>query len=277
MDPLEARRQLNAYILGLETKIEPVPHIRDRSIPSTGYEIPIRIYTPEGDGPFPVLIFIHGAGWVAGNLDTHDNVCRCLCARVKCVVVSVDYGLAPEHKFPRPVAESYQVYEWILKHPDQIAIDPERIAIGGDSSGGNIAAAVCLMARDRKNAKIVFQLLVNPALDLSAYDESFGNMPWFREQYLGDEQDSIHPYASPLLAESLAELPPAFIVVGEHDLLRTEGEAFGRRLREAGVNANVYYQAGKGHLAGDFARATEEASEAVDQSVAVLREVFGNS
>jgi acetyl esterase len=284
MDPLEAREQLNAYILGLETRIEPVPCIRDSSVPSTGYEIPIRIYTPEGDGPFPVLIFIHGAGWVAGNLDTHDNVCRCFCARVGCVVVSVDYGLAPEHKFPKPVEESYQVYEWILKHPDQIAIDPERItidldriAMGGDSSGGNIAAAVCLMARDRNSARIVFQLLVNPALDLAAYDESYGNMRWFREQYLRDGKDATDPYASPLLAENLAELPPAFIVVGEFDLLRTEGEAFGKQLREAGVNARVYCQAGKGHLAGDFARATEEASEAVDLCVAALGEVFGDS
>jgi acetyl esterase len=182
--------------------------------------------------------------------------------------------LAPESKFPIPVEESYQVYEWLLKNADLLNIDPERITIGGDSSGGNIAAAVCLMARDRKNAKIVFQLLINPALDLSVYDESYGNMKWFREQYLRDEKDITSPYASPLLAKNLEDLPAAFIVVGEHDALRAEGEAFGRKLREAGVSVDVYCQVNKGHLAGDFARATEEASEAVDLSVAVLREVF---
>ena len=276
MDPLEARKQLNAYIMGLDTKIEPVKSIRDTLVPSESYEIPIRIYMPEGEGPFPLLIFIHGAGWVAGNLDTHDNVCRCLSSRAKCVVVSVDYRLAPESKFPIPVEESYQVYEWILKNADLLNIDPERITIGGDSSGGNIAAAVCLMAKDRKNAKIVFQLLINPALDLSVYDESYGNMKWFREQYIRDEKDITNPYASPLLAKNLEDLPPAFIVVGEHDALRAEGEAFGKKLREAGVSVNVYCQVNKGHLAGDFARATEEASEAVDLSVAVLREVFRN-
>jgi acetyl esterase len=274
MDPLEARNQLNAYIMGLEAKIEPVKSIRDTSVSGESYEIPIRIYMPEGDGPFPILIFIHGAGWVAGNLDTHDNVCRCLSSRANCVVVSIDYRLAPESKFPIPVEESYQVYEWILKNADLLNVDPERITIGGDSSGGNIAAAVCLMAKDRKNAKIVFQLLINPALDLSVYDESYGNMKWFREQYLRDENDITNPYASPLLAKNVEDSPAAFIVVGEHDALRAEGEAFAKKLREAGVSANVYCQANTGHLAGDFARATEEASEAVDLSVAVLREAF---
>lgn len=274
MDPLEVRNRLNTYIMGLETKIEPVKDIRNTSVPGEDYEIPIRIYTPEGEGLFPLLLFMHGAGWVAGNLDTHDNVCRCLSSRAKCVVVSVDYRLAPESKFPIPVEESYQVYEWILKNPDLLNIDPERITIGGDSSGGNIAAAVCLMAKDRGKAKIVFQLLINPALDMSVYDENSGNMKWFREQYLRDEKDISNPYASPCLAASLEDLPPAFIVVGEHDVLRAEGEAFGRKLREAGVSANVYRQAKKGHLAGNFARATAEASEAVDLSVAVLREVF---
>jgi acetyl esterase len=274
MDPLEARKRLNAYIMGLEAKIEPVRNVRDTSVSGESYEIPIRIYMPEGDGPLPLLIFIHGAGWVAGNLDTHDNVCRCLSSRAKCVVVSIDYRLAPESKFPIPVEDSYQVYEWILKNADLLNIDPERITIGGDSSGGNIAAAVCLMAIDRKNARIVFQLLINPALDLSVYDESYGNMKWFREQYLRDEKDITNPYASPLLAKNMEALPAAFIVVGEHDVLRAEGEAFGRKLREAGVSANAYCQIDKGHLAGDFARATEEASEAVDLSVAVLREVF---
>jgi acetyl esterase len=276
MDPSEARKRLNTYIMGLEAEIEPVKDVRDASVPGESHEIPIRIYMPEGEDPFPLLIFIHGAGWVAGNLDTHDNVCRCLSSRATCVVVSVDYRLAPESRFPIPVEESYQVYEWIVKNPDLLHIDPERIAIGGDSSGGNIAAAVCLMARDRENAKIVFQLLINPALDLSAYDKDFGNMKWFREQYVRDEKDITNPYASPLLAQNMKDLPPAFVVVGEHDVLGAEGEAFGKRLREAGVSANVYCQAKRGHLAGDFARATEEASEAIDLSVAVLKEVFRN-
>jgi acetyl esterase len=275
MDPLEARRQLNAYILELETDIESVNQVRDASIPCKEHEIPIRIYEPDGDGPFPLLIFIHGAGWVAGNLDTHDNVCRCLCSRVKCVVLSVDYRLAPECKFPVPVEESYHVYDWSLKNPHVINIDPERIAIGGDSAGGNIAAGVCLVAKDRNNLKIIFQLLVNPALDLTGYEvEGFENMRWFRDQYLRDEKDIVNPHASPLLAKNLENLPSAFIITGEHDVLSAEGEVYARRLREAGVSANLYCQGNKGHLSGEFARATKGAEEAVNLSVVVLKEAF---
>jgi acetyl esterase len=275
MDPKEARDQINAYIMALDTDIEPVWKISDTSIPYENHQVPIRIYQPEGDGPFPLLIFIHGAGWVAGNLETHDNICRCLSARAACVVLSVDYSLAPEHKFPVPLEESYHAYVWALENADVINIDPDRVAIAGDSSGGNIGAAVCLAARERGHSKIIFQLLVNPALDLSAYEgEGFTQMKWFREQYIRDENDIRNPYGSPLLAEDLGGLPPAFIITGEHDSLNLEGEAYARRLCDAGVSANVYRQANKGHLSGDFARATAGAEEAVDLCVAVLKAAF---
>jgi len=275
MKPQEARDYINTYILELKTDIEPVWDIRDIRVPYEGHETPVRIYTPEGEGPFPLLVFIHGAGWVAGNLDTHDNICRCFASRVQCIVLSVDYRLAPESKFPIPVEESYRVLVWAVENGRLVNADSERVAIAGDSSGGNIAAAVCLMARERDGPVIRFQLLVNPALDLSAYDgEGFEQMKLFREQYLRGTDDITNPYASPLLAESLEGLPPAFIITGEHDCLHVEGEAYARRLCEAGVAANVYRQADKGHLSGDFARATQEAEEAVDLSVAVLKAAF---
>ncbi|MBN1314843.1 MAG: alpha/beta hydrolase [Anaerolineales bacterium] len=272
MEPEIERQQINTHILELETEVEPIKNIRNIHVPFHDRSIPVRIYTPPMEGPFPLLVYIHGAGWVAGNLDTHDNICRRLAARGGCVVLSIGYSLAPEAKFPVPVEESHHVLVWAVENAASIDIDSRRVVLAGDSAGGNLAAAVCLMARDRGGPKIIFQLLVNPALDQSAYDgPDFEQMKWFREQYLRDKDDISNPYASPLLAGSLAGLPPAFIITGEHDELCAEGEAYGRRLREAGVHANVYRQAGMGHLAGDFARATAAAEEAVDLSIAVLK------
>jgi acetyl esterase len=269
------RKKLNASIMGRDTSIRSVKKIYHATVPFEDYKIPIRIYEPEGDGPFPLLLFIHGAGWIAGNLDTHDNVCRSLSSGVGCVVISIDYRLAPENKFPIPVDEAYQVYDWSLKNHDLLNIDLERIAICGDSAGGNIAAGVCLAAKHRKNSKIKFQVLVNPALDLSAYEgDGFERMKWFRDQYIRDHKDITNPYASPLLAKSLEELPSAFIVTCENDILKTEGDAYAERLRNAGVNVKVSCLENKGHLGGDFARATIEAEEAVKSSISALKGVF---
>jgi acetyl esterase len=272
MDPLEFRRQLNAEILQLEADIEPVGDVQDVRVEYQGEPLSLRIYTPQGEGPSPLLVYVHGAGWVAGNVDTHDNVCRRLTAGIPALVVSVDYRLAPEFKFPTALEDTYRALCWAVENTASLGGMVGYLAVAGDSAGGNLGAAVCLMARDRGDPQISFQLLVNPALDLSGYDgQAFEEMRWFREQYLGDGADMCHPYASPLLAPDLSELPPAFIITGELDCLCAEGEAYARRLREAGVPANVCRQAGTGHLGRHFARATVEAAEAVDLSVAVLR------
>jgi acetyl esterase len=272
MDPFEFRRQLNAESLQLEAEVEPVGDVQDVHVEYQRQPLSLRIYTPQADGPFPLVVYVHGAGWVAGNVDTHDNVCRRLTAGVPAVAVSVDYRLAPEHRFPTALEDTYRALCWAVENTASLGGMVGHLAVAGDSAGGNLAAAVCLMARDRGGPQISFQLLINPALDLWGYDgQAFQEMRWFREQYLGEGADMCDPYASPLLAPDLSELPPAFVITGELDCLCAEGDAYARRLREAGVQANVYRQAGKGHLGRHFARATAEAAEAVGLSIAVLK------
>ena len=170
--PQEIRAQLNAYIMGTQGSTEPVHRVQDRRIPGPGGDLPLRIYLPQGNGPFPVLVFIHGAGWVAGSLDTHDNVCRYLCSRVPCTVVSVGYRLAPESRFPAALDDAYAATVWAADHARQLDGDGGRLAVAGDSSGANLAAAVCLIARDRKGPPIRFQLLVKAILDLGGADQA---------------------------------------------------------------------------------------------------------
>ena len=270
--PEEVREAINASIFGLQTEIELVSEVTDFSLPFEGHQVRGRTYTPDGSAPFPLLVFVHGAAWVAGSLDTHDNVCRRFASRVPAVVVSVDYPLAPESRFPTAVEDAYRTLVWAADNAASIRADARRLALAGDSAGGNLAAAMCLMARDRSGPQVCFQLLVDPALDFSAYDaEGFQYLKWCREHYLRDANDILNPYASPLLAPSLERLPPTFIITAELDPLRAEGEAYAQRLREAGVPANVYRQTGKEHLGAYFARATAEAGEAVDLCVAVLK------
>jgi acetyl esterase len=273
--PREIREQINAYIMGTEGSAEPVQAVKDTGLP--GREaLGLRTYTPQGKGPFPLLVFMHGAGWVAGNLDTHDNVCRYLCARVPCVVVSVDYRLAPEFKFPAALDDAYAATGWAAQHTEELNADRDHLAVAGDSSGANLAAAVCLRARDQEGPSIAFQLLVNPALDMTAYDApGFENMKWFRDQYLNGQADHHKPYASLLHAPDLGGLPPALIVTGEQDNLREEGERYANRLRQADVFVNYYCQRGMGHLSALYARAHPEAREALDLSVVALRAAFG--
>ncbi len=287
----ELREQINARIFALETRVEPFTNIRDLRVPCDGYDITARAYTPEGIAPQatpqtgpqttsqtvpqPLLVYVHGAAWIAGSLDTHDNLCRRLATRVPCVVLSVGYRLAPEHRFPAAIEDSYGALAWAVANTERLGIDPRRVAIGGDSAGGNIAAAVCLMARDRGSPAIGLQLLVNPALDFTAYDaKGFEESKQYREYYLKDPTDANKPYASPMLARDVAGLPPAFVITGDQDVLMPEGEAYVRRLRVAGVPANAYRQIGKGHQSGHFARATAEAEEAMDLCVAVLRAAY---
>ena len=270
--PQEIRAQLNAYILGTAGQAEPVGEVTDRAIPGPGGELGLRAYAPPGDGPFPLVVFAHGAGWVAGNLDTHDNVCRWLCSRVPAVVVSVDYRLAPEQKFPAALDDAYAATLWAAEHAEALGADPDRLAVVGDSSGANLVAAVCLQIKAKGGPGIAFQLLVNPALDLTAYDgPGFDNMRWFRDQYLNGPDDHENPYASPVLADDLSEMPPALIVVSEQDNLRAEGELYATRLRQAGGFANDYCLRGTGHLSALYARASGEAQEALDLSVVALR------
>jgi acetyl esterase len=272
LSPQEIRAQIDTTIMDIEGNTEPVKEVSDVQISGPGGGFALRTYRPEGGGPLPVVVYVHGAGWVAGNLDTHDNVCRYLCNRVPCAVVSVGYRLAPEHRFPAAIDDAYSAAVWAANHAGQLQADTDRLAVAGDSAGGNLAAAVCLRARDQLGPSITFQLLVNPALDWTAYDAAgFEEMKWCREQYLNGVEDYAKAYASPVLADNLSDLPQTFIITGEEDVLRDEGERYARKLTEAGVFVNIYCQKGMGHLSGLYARAAGEAQEALDLSVAVLR------
>lgn len=225
-----------------------IPGVFNRDIPGPSGNIPIRIYQPRGDGPFPALIYFHGGGWVIGNLDTHDNVCRDLAKKAGCIVVAVDYRLAPEHKFPAAVEDAYAASQWVVENAGQIHVDPARVAVGGDSAGGNLATVVCLMARDRGSPNIVYQLLIYPVTDLSSaerksyqeYGEGYilttESMSYFRSHYINLEEDTLHPHASPLLADDLKGLPPALVIAAEIDILKDEILEYTERLREAGIS-----------------------------------------
>jgi acetyl esterase len=264
---------------------EPVAKVQDLTVPGPGGDIPIRVYTPEGAAPFGALVFIHGGGWVLGSVDGSDPTCRQLVNRAGCVVVSVEYRLAPEVKFPAPLDDCYAATRWVAENAATIGVDPERIAVGGVSAGGNLAAAVTLMARDRGGPALVHQMLVVPVTDRSFTTASYAengegygltkdSMEWYWNHYLTGEADARNPYAAPLLAESLRGLPPAQVITSEFDPLRDEGKAYADRLQEAGVP--VSYICCEGMVHGSFSMAAmfEGGRKAVDQAAAALRAAF---
>lgn len=271
----EIRKEINTNIFDLKTTIAPIQAIRNINITNGKNCLPIRIYSPAGDDLFPLVLYIHGAGWIAGSLDTHDNICRHFASRIPCILLSVDYRLAPEYKFPISLFDSYQALVWGVENAQHLNADYNRLAIAGDSAGANLAAAICLMAREQGYPEIKFQLLVNPALDLSIYDRAgFEKMKMFRDLYIRSKNDISNPYASPLLADSLSGLPDAFIITCELDVLCDEGEAYARLLRDAGIEAYTHRQLGKGHLGGEFARATENVKDIVSISISALKKAF---
>jgi len=223
--------------------------VADRSIPGPAGDIAVRVYTPAGNGPFPVFVNFHGGGWVIGDLDTSDAACRDICRTVGCVVVSVDYRLAPEHRFPAAVDDSFAATAWVAAN--MAAINGNgRLAVGGESAGGNLAAVICQMARDAGGPRIDFQLLLYPVTDCdlgrASYQENgkgymleLDTMRWFWDEYCPDPAARQNPKASPLRAGNLGNLPPALIVTAEFDPLRDEGEAYGRALQSAGSKAEI--------------------------------------
>jgi len=244
---VDGARTLIEELFALPDEPEPVGAVREFTIDGPAGGIPVRIYTPDGTGPFPVLVYFHGGGWVVGNLDTHDPTCRALTNATDCVVVSVDYRLAPEHQFPAAVEDCYAATRWVSDNPGVVHGDPDRIAVGGDSAGGNLAAAVTQAARDFDGPELAYQTLLYPVtnhvFDTASYEENAegyfltkADMAWFWDHYLGDEFSGQNPYASPLKARDLAGLPPATVVTCGFDPLRDEGLAYVDRLRDAGVD-----------------------------------------
>ncbi|SIR28836.1 acetyl esterase [Haladaptatus litoreus] len=292
---VEQARALHTDAFTPEAEPESVAAVEERIIGTFGKNIPVRIYTPEGseDGQHPALVYFHGGGWVLGNLDTHDSVARSLANRGDCVVVSVEYRKAPENPFPAAVEDAYGATKWTATHAEEIGADPDKLAVGGESAGGNLAAIVAQMADEKELGApdIDFQLLAYPVTNHDYGTESYSQngsgyfltrplMIWFWNHYLREDVDGNNVRASPLLARDLSNLPPAFVLTAGYDPLRDEGTAYASRLNEAGVSIeHVNY----GAMIHDFLNMrqlddpfpdVERADDALDRAGEALREAF---
>ena len=275
-------RQVIVTLFGTTDNPEPVGAVEDRTIAGAAGEMPARIYTPPGRGPFPVLVYFHGGGWVIGNLEAYDPTCRALTNAAGCIVVAMEYRLAPEHKFPAAPEDCYAALQWVATHAAAIGGDPTRLAIGGDSAGGNLTAVVAQMVRDRGGPHLVYQLLVYPVtdynFDTASYRENADGylltkdaMVWFWNHYLRSAADGSNLLASPLRAQNLRGLPPALILTAEFDPLRDEGEAYAARLREAGVPVTLKRYNGMIHGFFSLGAVFDQGKQAMAEAAAGLR------
>jgi acetyl esterase len=247
MSPVESRADLRRIALALESPKVTVARVENLALDGPAGLIGARLYVPEGEQtPLPLLVYLHGGGWVRGDLDTHDNTCRFLAREAGVLVLSVDYRLAPEHKFPAAVDDSLAAFRWAHENAAELGADPSAIAVGGDSAGGNLTAVVGQLAAADGGPVPAFLLIIYPATDFSekrrsvkVFREGFllteSDMDWYTAHYLPDDEAARDPRASPLLAEDLSGTAPAYVVTAGFDPLRDEGEAYATRLREAGV------------------------------------------
>jgi acetyl esterase len=265
---------------------EPVHEVVDRTVPGPEGDLPVRIYRPAGAGPHPLLVYFFGGGWTLGSIDTSDGICRSLTNAAGAMVLTVGYRLAPEHRFPAAVHDCYAATRWIAEHADELGADRDRIAVGGDSAGGNLAAAVTLLARERGGPDLVGQLLVYPNTDRRADSGSMvdnddpalfnrTSVAWYWGHYLARDEDGDDPLASPLRAADLTGLPPALLITAEYDPLRDQGEAYARRLAEAGVPVELTRYDGMVHGFFAMAGTLDGGGAAIAQAAGALRGWFG--
>jgi acetyl esterase len=286
MSPTDARAAAEGF-LALAGEPEDVANVTDRAIPGPGGEIPVRVYTPAGagSGPLPCLVYYHGGGWVLGDIAGVDTICRAVANRAGCTVMSIEYRLAPEHKFPAPFDDCYAALEWVAANGAEIGVDGSRLAVGGDSAGGNLAAAVSIKARDAGGPAIRHQMLIYPvtnhAYDTGSYSDNADGylltqdmMKWFWDHYLNNADEGRDPRVSPLAAASLANLPPAYVATAEFDPLRDEGEAYAAKLSEAGVKVRHRRFDGQIHAFFQMVGVFPAALEAADEAATELRAAF---
>ena len=270
---LQSPEEARAERAEMMARFVPMPEyatvrVEERAIVTEGREIPVRVYTPpKEDEPLPTVVYFHGGGWVACTLETHDPICRALAMEVEMVVVSVGYRLAPEDKFPAGLEDCRMATEWVAAHPDEFGGDGKRVMVGGDSAGGTMATVVALQLRDRGMKGLAGQILIYPIT--AYYDpptasylenaEGYGltrkGMIWFWNHYLNDESERNDFRVAPMQAASLAGLPRAFLVTAEYDVLRDEGQAYAKRMAEAGVDVTQVFVEGMNH--GFMTLATE--------------------
>ena len=287
LTPTEMRRTFDTLARSMDGGAAPKVSIENTTLPGPGGPLPIRIYSPEGTGAgtSPGLIYFHGGGGIFGNLDTHDGLCRRLADGSGCRLISVDYRLAPEHKFPAAVEDAYAATAWLVEHAPELGLDPRRVAIGGDSAGGNLAAVVCQLAREQGGPDLALQVLFCPILDIDAETESrrtllegyFLTRPmidWITKHYLPEMFDPGDPRISPLRAADFSGLPPAHIHTAEFDPLRDEGQQYADRLRQAGVAVNYTCHEGMIHHFYGMAGIVPYVRTAIASAAAAIRQAL---
>jgi acetyl esterase/lipase len=283
--PLDEARKVPYRMIELGGPEEPVAQVDARTLPGL-VQIPVRVYRPSAAQDLPALMYFHGGGFVICNLDTHDRICRMLANASGCVVVSVDYRLAPENKFPAAVEDAYSATRYVAEHGSEFGIDPRRIAVGGDSAGANLATVVAMMARERGGPGLKFQLLIYPVTDFTEHatqsERDYGHgyfleevqMDWFADQYFATRADRYSPYASPSKASDVRGLPPAMVITGECDPLRDQGEAYAEKMRSAGVAVVLKRYEGMIHPFVSLAGIVDAGRDAINESASAVRQAL---
>ncbi|MGH3089259.1 MAG: alpha/beta hydrolase [Rubrobacteraceae bacterium] len=261
---------------------EPMAGVEDFTVPGPAGRLPVRLYKPEEGGLLPLVVYYHGGGWVIGSIESHDATCRALAKASGCAVASIEYRLAPESGFPAAPEDCYAATRWLAENGEEIGVDSSRLAVAGDSAGGNLAAVVSLMARDRAGPEISRQLLIYPSVDFTenypSYEENgegyfltTAAMKWFIGHYIEEESYKEEWTASPILAGDHSNLPPAIIVTAGFDPLRDEGEAYAEKLKDAGVEAKVIRYDGQIHGFVSMIGAVDDARKVAGEMGAELR------
>jgi acetyl esterase len=284
LTPAQARQQFAARAVpGL--RVPAIAKVQDRDMQGLGGSLALRVYTPLGDGPFPLMVFFHGSGFVLCSLDTHDVLCRNLCAGTGCVVVSVDYRLAPEHKFPAAPDDCLAATRWAAANTSALGADFGRMFVAGDSAGGNLATVTALRIRDEGGPALKGQLLIYPVTDfhdpgwpsMVQNAEGYGltrlGMIWFWNHYLPDPSLAADPRACPIRAADLTSLPPAYVATAQYDPLRDEAEAYAEKLRRAGVQTEMKRWDGMNHGFFTLPGLVDKASAAIDEACAWVRQL----
>lgn len=287
MTPEECRETVKGFTM-LMGEPEDVTKVEDRDLPGPAGPIPVRIITPvaAGPGPLPVVLYFHGGGFVFGDSELIDPIIRTLANKSGCLVVSVDYRLSPESRYPAATEDAYAALKWVVDNAAEIGADPTKVAVSGDSAGGNLSTVACLMAKDRGGPPVAFQVLIYPvtdhAMDRPSHKENAEgpiltkrDMHYFWDHYM-PSGDRSEPYASPLRATDLSGLPPALVVTAEFDPLRDEGEEYGQRLTEAGVPTEVRRYDGMFHGFFWMPAAIDRGRDCMDDIAEALRKALGS-